>query len=393
MKALHAMAGSKVKAHVPDATVAAWTEELFGEDVHLARVRSIANGVTGVLHSGSLGVSAIGRGLAAALKLNKKHAVKQVDRLLGNPQFVPWELMGVWARFAVGQRKEIVVAIDWTDFEPDDHVTCAAHLVSDHGRTTSLVWKTVRKSQLAGQRARVEDEVIEKLHAALAKDVHITLLADRAFGEQLRYEHLMALGFDFVIRFRAVVVVEDEFGVSKSASEWLPPSGRATKIKNALVTRDRTAIPAVVITRQKRMKQAWCLATSHGDRSAQDVVKLYGRRFTIEESFRDQKDARFGFGLSQARVHDCLRRDRILMLATLAHALLTLLGAAGERAGMDRMLKVNTSKKRQLSLLNQGCFWYEVLPGLEDARLVPLMTAFGEILTEHADLSSILAVL
>ncbi len=38
------------------------------------------------------------------------------------------------------------------------------------------------------------------------------------------------------------------------------------------------------------------------------------------------------------------RRDRLLLLVAFAEALLTLLGAAAESLGLDRMLKVNLSR-------------------------------------------------
>ena len=60
-------------------------------------------------------------------------------------------------------------------------------------------------------------------------------------------------------------------------------------------------------------RRPWCLATSL-ESPAADVIKDYGRRFTIEESFRDAKDWRFGTGLSAARVGEPERRDRLLMV-------------------------------------------------------------------------------
>jgi hypothetical protein len=42
------------------------------------------------------------------------------------------------------------------------------------------------------------------------------------------------------------------------------------------------------------------------------------------------------------------------MLAAMAHALLTLLGRAGESIGLDRQLKANTVKRRTHSLFRQG---------------------------------------
>ena len=159
------------------------------------------------------------------------------------------------------------------------------------------------------------------------------------------------------------------------------------------VTADCYVVPAVVVVHDKRMKDAWCLATSRSDLSAAEITKLYGKRFTIEETFRDTKDIHFGMGLKATHIGDSSRRDRLLLLAAVAHALLTLLGAAGERAGLDRLLKTNTSKKRQLSLYRQGCFWYDALPNMPDERLVPLLQAFDDTLGEHEVFREIFGVL
>jgi hypothetical protein len=141
------------------------------------------------------------------------------------------------------------------------------------------------------------------------------------------------------------------------------------------------------------MKEPWCLATSRVDLTARQVVKLYGRRFSIEETFRDTKNIHFGMGLSATHIGDPARRDRLLLIAAFAYVLLTLLGAAGERAGLDRLLKANTVKRRTLSLYNQGCYWYMAIPSMREERLVKLMTAYGEILQEHALLREMLGVI
>ena len=84
-------------------------------------------------------------------------------------------------------------------------------------------------------------------------------------------------------------------------------------------------------------------------------------RFTIEETFRDEKDIHFGLDLSATHIKNCQRRDRLLFLVAIAHALLTLLGAASEETGLDRTLKANTAKKRTLSLFRQGLYWYHAM--------------------------------
>ena len=340
-------------------------DELFGEDLHAKRVEALSNSVAGVLHAASLSIHAIGAGYAAVSQGQVKHGIKQVDRWLSNPAFDVGKLTAGWVDFVVGPRNEIVVALDWTDFDKDDHTTLCAYLVTRHGRATPLFWKTVRKSDLEGKRNGYEQEVIEKLHESLRPEIRVTLLADRGFGDQALYEFLGLLGWDYVIRFRGCILVEDDHGEQKPASDWIG-SGRAKMLRNARVTADRAEIPAVVLVHARGMKEAWCLATSLHEKSAQDVVKLYAKRFTIEETFRDEKDLHFGLGLSATHIGASARRDRLLFLAAIAHALLTLLGAASEDTGLDRTLKANTSKKRTLSLFRQGSYWYQAVPTMRE---------------------------
>ncbi len=118
--------------------------------------------------------------------------------------------------------------------------------------------------------------------------------------------------------------------------------------------------------------------------SARDSRLATPEGFTIEENFRDSKDPRFGFGMSASRISTPERRDRLFLISALAVVLLTLLGAAGEEIGIDRYLKVNTSKRRQLSLLRQGSEWYALIPMMETARLRKLMTKFGQMIQDHA---------
>jgi hypothetical protein len=62
---------------------------------------------------------------------------------------------------------------------------------------------------------------------------------------------------------------------------------------------------------------------------------------------------------------------------------LTLLGAAGEALGYDRMLKTNTAKRRVHSLFRQGCMLYDLIPTMPVARLRPLMQRFSLMLQDQ----------
>lgn len=361
-----------------------FVEQIIGSDAHAKQVLSLANGVVGAIHSASLAIAAIGTGLAMANGLMPKHAIKQVDRLLSNDKPSYNAFRASWVRFLIGQRNEIVIAFDWTEFDPDNHATIAAYMLTSHGRATPLLWKTVSKRTLKRRRNYYEDGLLEELHKAVPDGVRVTLVADRGFGDHKLYECLTGeLGWDYIIRFRENIQVTSAQGETRKALEWLPPGGRAKMLRNVAVTSEQASIPAAVLAHAKNMKAPWCLATSRTDLTASQVVKLYGKRFSIEETFRDIKDNRFGLGLYATHIGSTERRDRLLFIAAMAHVLLTMLGAACERTGLDRMLRANTVKRRTHSLYRQGVTAYGMLLSMPDEWLEPLMKVFGEVIVEH----------
>lgn len=365
-------------------------EDVFGEDMHLARVRSLANAVAGVLNASMVSIAAIGRAVARLRGIESKSGVKQVDRLLSNDGVVLDELMPLWVRHVVGTTSNIVVAMDWTDFDDDDHTTLCVYLVTTHGRATPLAWRTVKKSTLKTRRTGYELDMVSRIQSWLPEQVSVTLLGDRAFGYEELYGLLGGFGWDYSIRFRENIVVAEPDGVSVPAADLVPAHGRVRKIAGALVTRKRSEVPAVVLVKRKGMKEAWCLATSLATADGNDVVRLYSRRFSIEETFRDTKDITFGLGLRATHIRDAGRRDRMLFLVAVAHTLLTLLGAASEASGLDRTLKTNTSPKRTMSLFNQGSYWYSCLADMRDDWLVRLLDAYEKILRDHRFLGEVL---
>ena len=250
------------------------------------------------------------------------------------------------------------------------------------------------KSRLRGKRNAHEDRLLKRLRAVLPDNVKVTVLADRGFGDASFYALHWDLDLDHIIRFRGDIIVTAQ-GESRPAKDWLLPSGRARILRDVTVTGRQAPVPAVVCVWAKGMKEPWFLACgeSSATLTAAQIVKLYARRFTIEESFRDSKDLRFGMGLSSTRVSSVKRRDRLLLLSALATALLTLLGAAGESLGFDRLLRVNTVKRRTHSLFFQGTYYYGALPNMKADRRRALMRRFGALLREHAVFREVFGVL
>jgi len=360
---------------------------LFIDDLHVKRVLSLANATLGVMAGAALAVSLIGQALAQARGLSAKSAIKQVDRLLSNAGVIPWDLFGPWVFEVVGVRREIVVAMDWTDFDADNQSTLALHLITRHGRATPLLWLTVDKDELKNQRNDFEDLCLSRLKELLPEGVVVTILADRGFGDVKLFEFLASLCFQYVIRFRGDINVSAADGEMRLAADWVGKGGRARKLRDAEITAARHKVGAVVCVKAVGMKEPWHLAASDGSLSAPQIIKLYAKRWTIEPSFRDSKNLRFGMGMSALRISDPQRRDRLLLLNAFAILLLTLLGAAGESLGMDRQLRTSTAKRRVHSLFRQGCLLYDLIPNMPEERLRPLIERYQQLLRENRTFS------
>ena len=350
---------------------------LYGGDLHSKRIDSLAGATLGVMAGASLAVAMIGHALAQVRGLVTKHAVKQVDRLLSNNGIDVWDSFARWVPHQVAAPRDILVAMDWTDFDHDAQSTLVLSLVTGHGRAAPLLWLTVWKDEIATRRNDYEDACLRRLAETLPAGCRVTILADRGFGDQKLFAFLAELGFGYVIRFRGNIRVTAEDGEARPAAEWVGKSGRARKLRLARVTAQGQQVGAVVCVHAQGMKEPWCLAASDPEATAAVLVNHYAKRWTIEPSFRDTKDLRFGMGLSSTRISEPTRRDRLLLVSAFATALLTLLGAVGESLGMDRLLKSNTSKTRTHSLFRQGCMLYDLIPNMPVHRLAPLMKSFA----------------
>jgi hypothetical protein len=349
--------------------------------LHSKTEESIANAVLGMVHSPRLSVTAIGTAWAQATGHEEKHGVKQVDRLVSNGNFHLPDCARAYVRAVVGGRTSLIVALDWTEFALDGHSTISLSLVTRHGRTTPLVWKTVESSALKERRNWYEDELLHFFKECLPKDrkLRVVVLADRGFGDVALYAELEEeLGFDFVIRFRGNVLVKDAAsGKRQRADAWLAEAGgRQVRLVRPRLTGRPREVRTFVGVHEEGMKDAWYLASSLPG-SVKALVKLYGRRFSCEETFMHSKDMRFGWGLYDTQVTQTERRDRLLFIAAMAQLILTLLGAAGEELGLDKKLRVNTVKKRTRSLLRQG---REYLKGRVARVAEQLHTRFHQLL-------------
>lgn len=68
----------------------------------------------------------------------------------------------------MAERTEVVLALDWTDYDAAGQSTLVLSGVTSHGRSTPLLWKTVRKSQLKKRRNAIDDALQGKSQLDIA---------------------------------------------------------------------------------------------------------------------------------------------------------------------------------------------------------------------------------
>lgn len=355
--------------------------EIVQNSMHSKQILSLTNAVQGVICAASLAVSAIGSALATAQGFDRQSAIKQVDRFFSNRKIKLLNFFLHWIPYVVQMRQQIIVSLDWTDFDKNDQATLCLNVITNHGRATPLLWRTHLKSTLKNNQRKYEINLLELLKSFLPVTCEqVIVLADRGFGDVGFYDSIVSLGFDYVIRFKGNTNVTVD-GLTKPASEWLK-KGKVSKFLNAAITL-AGYVSTFVCVHDKDMKDAWYLASSLSNCSARQIIWFYGRRFSCEESFRDIKDIRFGMGLSNTSISNPERRDRILLVSAISIVLLTLLGAAGEAIGLDKMFKPKTVERRTHSLFTQGCFYFLAMVNWKTERFEAIMKKYAELLDEH----------
>lgn len=360
-----------------------YIQNIFAEDMHAKRVESLANATVGVMTSASLAIHIIGQGLAESKGLSTKHSIKQVDRLLSNSNINLATAFSCWVPHILkSYGATIKVIIDWTDFDKSGHTTLMLSLATSTGRSIPLMWKSIEKDELKGQQKEIEKQMLIGLKSVLPPEYKVTVLADRGFADQNLYDLMGQLDFNFVFRFRQNTYLTLQDGEECQTVELIKVGGRAKVLREVGVSRSEYLAETVVLVWDKGMKEPWCLVSNIKDAKPRELINDYAKRWGTEALFRDNKDIRFGFGMSAIKIKDVVRRDKLFLLGAIAMMLLSMLGAAGEAVGLDRHLKANTSKKRTLSLIRQGTMWYGLLPNMPKDRMKLLINQFKKMLND-----------
>ncbi len=345
----------------------------IGSIMHKTRRLALEAIVMSALSGTRLTVTDLGRSIDSLAK--QKHGIKRADRLLSNTKLHA-EREGIYAEFVqrlIGSRKRPIIIVDWSDMdEYKRHYLLRASLAVE-GRSFSLYEEvhTVKSKE----KPKSHLDLMTTLKGMLADDCGPIIVSDAGFRVPW-FKLVESFGWDWIGRVRnrtCVQLADDEtwflckalYDNASTTAKALgkaqmaesnpiacqlvlykgKPKGRVHKNRlgqRSKATRSRKAAAAG--------KEPWLLATSLApcSKHAKKVVKLYGLRMQIEESFRDVKSTRFGLSLELPLTYQVERLQIMLLIAHLALTVAWLMGKATEVTEQHWQYQANTVRKRKV---------------------------------------------
>jgi len=316
-----------------------------------------------------LSVTGLGRSILNTVF--EKHNIKRADRLIGNAHLHKerrW-IHAALARKVIGRILKPVILIDWSPLSKDGRFHLLRASLPVGGRAITI-HDEVHPEKLLHNR-KVEKQFLTHLKDIVPPHSRPTIVTDSGYRTPW-FRAVLSLGWDFVGRVGGRTLVS-----SHAKNEW----GRIEKITQTATQRARyygfidlvkshsVACHAYLMKKApqgrskktvygqpcqsthsknnaQRERSPWFIVTSleGGAVMTQTVMNLYKTRMQIEQGFRDIKNTRWGFSLSEAKVTMACRYENLLLVGTLATFAVWLVGQIAVQKNIHRRYQANTVK-------------------------------------------------
>jgi hypothetical protein len=286
--------------------------------------------------------------LALPVAGNLKNAQQRLERFLQNAAVVPthWYLgvaTALLSRFAGGEIELILDATDLADRHPMLFVAARFR-----GRAFPILWRmlpTQGCSPFSEQEA-----LLSRVVPLLPAQAQVTLMADREYGSADMIRFCLKQGWHFVLRLKKNRWCRLQSGQAFQLAEL--PLRPGTDWCEDGITVDEVAGSRFSLScawsPDADDDEPWYLLSDLP--AGRPILSRYVGRFSIEEMFRDFKEA--GFRLEKTRLRDPQRVARLVLCVCVAYVFALLLGATVAQRGLHRL--VERAVKPQLSLFQMG---------------------------------------
>jgi hypothetical protein len=328
----------------------------------LSQAKTLSDLVAAAMVVGRVSLAAIGRKLTGDTVV--KHRIKRTWRFVANQRVLVSDAMrGVvqclskrYGKAAKGgkkrRRSRLLIAFDWTEIR-DFHTLRAAAV--QRGRALPLLWATYPEWVLHKSQNNLEEGLLRLLRTMIPNHVEVLVLADRGFGRTELARSCQQLGFRYVIRIKPDVWIDCPSYAGKLL-DYPVRKGMQRFLKNVRYRKKDAVTQHVVIHWKvglpKKRDEPWFLMTDL-ERKVESLTTLYGKRMTVEELFRDDKNKRNGFSLRHTKITKAERLDRLLLILALAYWLLVGIGLVA-RQRYRPALWCSSNREKECSVFTIG---------------------------------------
>jgi len=339
--------------------------------VDKTRLAALMTSVEALVVGQTLTVTALGRHSPRDSKT--KHAIKQADRLIGNPRLYAQrdEFYRAFTHQLLRHQSRPVVLIDWSDCPDNRTLVLLRASVPVGGRAVTL-YEEVHPIAYLGN-PKVQREFLSAFSIILPAASRPIIITDAGFLVPW-FREVTALGWDFIGRIRPSMQVsfDDgetwEKGATAVSATARPRYHGVLKIAKSNPCRvhlyafkdrakgrkQRTRFGQHATSEHHRKythraQLPWIIASSLDDGlTSKRAIALYRTRMQIEESFRDLKSTRTGFAWTRTRCRCLQRTSNLLLIALIAAWLIMLIGRLAEKQGKHVAYQANTQRNRRV---------------------------------------------
>ena len=305
-------------------TTISWVVSVCAVYIRLSQAKTLGILIAAAMRNQRISLANLGRQMAG----NVKHQIKRAWRFCANDRVEVSDAMrGVVDRLVKKRKKPLLVALDWVDLKGYQTLLASAVL---EGRSIPLCWASCMGHVYDGHRSRnaFEESLLLVLRTMIPRELKVILLADRGFGRAALATFCRHHGFSYLIRIKPKVVVKLK-GFHGKLLDYPVKKGIARVLKDVAYRSDGVVTQHIVVhwkrNLPKKRDECWFLMTDLAG-TAHQLCRLYGRRMTIEQLFRDDKNKRNGWSLRDTLITKPERLDRLLLIMAIAYLLLCGIG-------------------------------------------------------------------
>jgi hypothetical protein len=287
------------------------------------------------------------------LKIRQRSRLRRLERFLDSQKVEPMAVMAPIARWFLKQVKEpcLYLVLDFTT-KKDQFLIAMVSLVWGK-RTIPLAWTIGLANTKGVSRRALARKAVRLVAEWIPKNKRVLFIADREFrSKEWRRLLKKELNWHFVIRLsadRTFAYFPD--GSVRRLCDLNVQKGETHYWTGVYFTLQRDGPYQLAAVWSEEADEPWLLISDLADPKA--LPDIYGKRWSIESTFRDFKS--YGFDLEASRIEDMDRFNHLLLGLALAYGWAVRIGHWLDQSG--RRLLVDRGRKPKQSAYRLGRYW------------------------------------